>query len=107
MLAALHFCYVAGTANGLFPAPLGGVPWAPCRSQDGLARVVAQAGQRARLADVQDLPAVVHQLLMLSTRGCRDVVLTVGGGEAWLEGLATQTWLAGAWHIAQPNVHEV
>ncbi|KAL4443971.1 hypothetical protein ABPG75_011708 [Micractinium tetrahymenae] len=45
-------------------------------SQEGLARVVAQAGQRARLADVQDLPAIVHQLLMLSTRGCREAVLT-------------------------------
>lgn len=42
--------------------------------------MVAQAGQRARLADVQDLPAIVHQLLMLSTRGCREAVLTVSSG---------------------------
>lgn len=29
---------------------------------------------------LQDLPAVVHQLLMLSTRGCRELILQVGQG---------------------------
>ena len=32
------------------------------------------------LSLLQDLPAVVHQLLMLSTRGCRELILQVGQG---------------------------
>ena len=36
-----------------------------------------KATQLARSADAQDLPAVVHQLLTLSTRGCRELILSV------------------------------
>lgn len=82
---------LAGLSSGLCVPPQRLPPPALHRSQEGLARVVAQAGQRARLADVQDLPAIVHQLLMLSTRGCREAVLTVGGARlAWLHRLADQ-----------------
>jgi hypothetical protein len=49
----------------------------PCSSQDQLRAVVKKAGERARVASPQDLPAVVHQLLMLSTRGCRELILGV------------------------------
>jgi hypothetical protein len=38
---------------------------------------VRQAGLRAKQADAQDLPAVAHQLLMLSSRGCRELILSV------------------------------
>lgn len=36
-----------------------------------------KAGERARLCSPQDLPAVVHQLLMLSRSGCREQILGV------------------------------
>ncbi|EFN56539.1 hypothetical protein CHLNCDRAFT_144181 [Chlorella variabilis] len=44
-------------------------------TRESLAGVVKTAVKRARLADGQDLPAVVHQLLMLSARGGRELIL--------------------------------
>lgn len=45
-------------------------------TQESLGAAVRRACHRSRQADVQDLPAIVHQLLMLSTAGCRELVLT-------------------------------
>ncbi|GAB4818334.1 hypothetical protein N2152v2_005380 [Parachlorella kessleri] len=44
-------------------------------NQETLQAAVQKAVARAKLADVHDLPAVVHQLLMLAAKGCRDTVL--------------------------------
>lgn len=43
-----------------------------------LAESVQAAVKRAHKAELHDLPATVHQLLVLSARGCRDLVLQVG-----------------------------
>ncbi len=52
-----------------------------CSTKESLAEVVRTAVKRARLADAHDLPAVVHQLLMLSGRGMgsRELILGVSG----------------------------
>lgn len=65
-------------------------PWPPAlllpalivarSTQESLKAAAAQGCARARAADPQDLPAVVHQLLVLSTRGCRDFILQARSG---------------------------
>ncbi|KAL4855268.1 Fanconi anemia group I protein [Chlorella vulgaris] len=45
-------------------------------TKEDLQEAVRQAGLRAKQADAQDLPAVAHQLLMLSSRGCRELILS-------------------------------
>lgn len=61
--------------------PLPSLPPIPgrCSPQESLKQAVGTAVARARLADTQDLPAIVHQLLALAARGPRELVLTVRG----------------------------
>ena len=47
---------------------------------ESLAKAVQRGATRARTADPQDLPAVVHQLLVLAGPVCRDLALTVSCG---------------------------
>lgn len=51
-------------------------PWF-CSTQESLQEAVRKGIARSKAADVQDLPAIVHQLLMLAAKGCRDTVLLV------------------------------
>jgi hypothetical protein len=68
--------------NGLHHTALNIPPPPPltCSTEDSLRLAVDAAVSRAAGADVQDLPAVVHQLLVLSGRGCRDHVLVAIAG---------------------------
>lgn len=50
-----------------------------CSTHETLLEAVQRCVARAKLADAHDLPAIVHQLLMLSAKGCRDTALLVGG----------------------------
>ena len=46
-------------------------------SEQALVAAVRRGAARARSADLLDLPAIVHQLLVLAGPTCRDVALTV------------------------------
>ena len=61
-----------------------------CRSsKDNLGEVVRKAVDHALQADLSHLAAIAHQLLMLSTRGCRELVLRVRPLGCWLASTAT------------------
>lgn len=80
------------------PALLGCFAASACSTQDNLQQVVQQAVARAKHADAQDLPAVVHQLLMLSTRGCRELILQARAGPL------LDCVLQGAWRAAEQRL---
>lgn len=54
-----------------------------CSTPETLVQAVQKGVARARQADVHDLPCIVHQLLLLAGRGCRDAVLLVRPGGCW------------------------